>query len=437
MKVRFFASAATVALVVGAVAASAQMSSPTGKEPVPGASTAPSEGQAGTSSRSGAGARDDLQQHKGRNAQRDGAGRPGAGEERGSAGQRPGTGTDRAGGTPRDDQRQGASENTGRDSGGTGATTKQSNEQRSGTGDDRNRRQQSQGQGGQRGQGRAGRQTEQSGQPQGTQDQRGKSQQTETPAAQGSQRQDSAQTPRQDGTGTATDRKRQDTTQSGERTGTQSGERTGAAAPGSQPGGGTATSETRTTTTANLPQEKQQRVVDVLSRHRDAEVRDVNISVSIGTSLPPRVRPRPLPREVITIVPEYRNYNYVVVRDEIVIVEPRTRRVVHVIPRSQAGRATVSTPSGGTTSSTSLRLAPEKRKVIREMVMRDRDRLVRAPSDTRIEIGGTVPDTIELRDLPDTIVMEVPEIRSYEYFVRGDEVVLIDRRERRIVDVIE
>jgi hypothetical protein len=33
--------------------------------------------------------------------------------------------------------------------------------------------------------------------------------------------------------------------------------------------------------------------------------------------------------------------------------------------------------------------------------------------------------------------MEVPEIRSYEYFVRDDDVVLIDRRERRIVDVIE
>jgi len=70
-------------------------------------------------------------------------------------------------------------------------------------------------------------------------------------------------------------------------------------------------------------------------------------------------------------------------------------------------------------------------------VMRDRERLVRAPSDTRIMIGETVPDTIELRELPDTIVMEVPEIRSYEYFVRDDDVVLIDRRERRIVDVIE
>ena len=142
-------------------------------------------------------------------------------------------------------------------------------------------------------------------------------------------------------------------------------------------------------------------------------------------------------RDRVTIVPEYRNYDYVVVRDEIVIVEPRTRRVVHVIPRSQAGRATVSAPSGRTTSSSSLNLPPEKRKVIREMVMRDRDRLVRAPSGTRIMIGETVPDTIELRELPDTIVMEVPEIRSYEYFVRDDDVVLIDRRERRIVDVIE
>jgi hypothetical protein len=413
MKFQWLASAAVLALVAGTVAAPAQMSSPTAKEPVPGAGAAPSEGQMGTSPRRGA--QSDTDVNKGRNAQREGTptGRTG-GEQRGAA-ERPATGADSAAGA-QPEQRTG--ETTGRP--GTGTTAQQPAERRSGSADENRRRQQSDSQ---RDQGRAGQRTEQGGAP------KDQMQRTETPGAPGSQRRDRAQTPGQEGTGAATERTRRET---------ESGERTGAA-PDNQPGGragtaGTAGSETRTS--ATISEDRQQRVVDVLSRQRSAEVRDVNISVSIGTTLPPRVRPRPLPREVISIVPEYRNYDYVVVRDEIVIVEPRTRRVVHVMPRSQARRGTVATQSGSV-SSTALQLPPEKRRMIRETVMRNQDRTVQLPSGMRIIVGETVPETIVLRELPDTILTEVPEIRSYEYFVRDDDVVLIDRRERRIVDVIE
>jgi hypothetical protein len=412
MKFQWLASAAVLALVAGTVAAPAQMSSPTAKEPVTGAGAAPSDGQMGTSPRRGA--QSDTDVNKGRNAQREGTptGRTG-GAPRGAA-ERPATGADSAAGA-QPEQRTG--ETTGRP--GTGTTAQQPAERRSGSADENRRRQQSESQ---RDQGRAGQRTEQGGAP------KDQMQRTETPGAPGSQRRDRAQTPGQEGTGTATERTRRDTT---------GGEQAGTAAQGSQPGGSAGTAGSETRTSATISEDKQQRVVDVLSRQRSAEVRDVNISVSIGTTLPPRVRPRPLPREVISIVPEYRNYDYVVVRDEIVIVEPRTRRVVHVMPRSQARRSTVATQSGSTTSSTALRLPAEKRRIIRETVMRSQDRAVQVPSDLRIAIGETVPETIVLHELPDSILAEVPEIRSYEYFVRDDDVVLIDRRERRIVEVIE
>ena len=57
----------------------------------------------------------------------------------------------------------------------------------------------------------------------------------------------------------------------------------------------------------------------------------VNISVNIGANLPGDLDIRPLPPSVIELVPEYRGFNYVVVNDEIVIVEPSTRRVVEII----------------------------------------------------------------------------------------------------------
>jgi hypothetical protein len=39
-----------------------------------------------------------------------------------------------------------------------------------------------------------------------------------------------------------------------------------------------------------------------------------------------------LPRELAVIVPQYRKYKYVIVGDEILIIDPRTFRIVAVIP---------------------------------------------------------------------------------------------------------
>ena len=47
--------------------------------------------------------------------------------------------------------------------------------------------------------------------------------------------------------------------------------------------------------------------------------------------LPRDVVIRPLPPEIITIVPQYRGYDYVVYNEEIIIIEPSTREIVYII----------------------------------------------------------------------------------------------------------
>jgi hypothetical protein len=61
----------------------------------------------------------------------------------------------------------------------------------------------------------------------------------------------------------------------------------------------------------------------------------VNFSVSVGTVVPTRVKVVAVPSEIIEIRPEFRNHQYFVVRDEIVIVDNR-RRIVAVIPADSA-----------------------------------------------------------------------------------------------------
>ena len=53
---------------------------------------------------------------------------------------------------------------------------------------------------------------------------------------------------------------------------------------------------------------------------------------TVGTTLPANVELTPLPDEIYTEVPSIKNYRYVVVGDEIVLVEPQTRRVIEVFP---------------------------------------------------------------------------------------------------------
>jgi hypothetical protein len=60
----------------------------------------------------------------------------------------------------------------------------------------------------------------------------------------------------------------------------------------------------------------------------------VNFAVSIGAVIPASVELYEVPTEVVQVVPAYRGYRYVVVGNQIVIVEPSARRIVAVIDRT-------------------------------------------------------------------------------------------------------
>jgi hypothetical protein len=80
---------------------------------------------------------------------------------------------------------------------------------------------------------------------------------------------------------------------------------------------------------ANLTKDKAARVADTLMT--TARPQNVNVDVHVGALLPGNVDLTPLPPTIVDLVPEYRGYDYVVVNDEIVIVQPSTRNVVEVI----------------------------------------------------------------------------------------------------------
>ncbi|MXQ12451.1 DUF1236 domain-containing protein [Microvirga makkahensis] len=98
-------------------------------------------------------------------------------------------------------------------------------------------------------------------------------------------------------------------------------------------------------------------------------------------------------------------------------------------------------PAGAQTSVTttttettgSITIAPEKRTIIRERLSTAEPVTVKE----KVTVGWTVPDTVELETVPDTIVSDIPTVKGYSYFVYNDDVVLVDPKTRKVVTIVE
>jgi hypothetical protein len=184
--------------------------------------------------------------------------------------------------------------------------------------------------------------------------------------------------------------------------------------------------EQRTRISARFSDRIDRQNVRVLPRSR--------LSVSIGVVVPSSIRLYDVPADIVAIYPDFRSYKFVVVEDEIVIIEPRSRKVVTTISRSGERSASRST-TGVAASGSHVRLRAHDREVIRTVVMREAE----CRYETRIDfrIGLPLPRTVQICEFPDEVLAEVPDIRQYRYVVRGDDIVLVDPDEHRIVEVID
>jgi hypothetical protein len=82
---------------------------------------------------------------------------------------------------------------------------------------------------------------------------------------------------------------------------------------------------------AKLSTEQRTRITTVIRDQHVAPVNNINFSIAVGTRVPRDVSFHPLPVEVVTLYPEWRGYEFFLVRDQIVVVDPRTLEIVAVL----------------------------------------------------------------------------------------------------------
>jgi hypothetical protein len=79
------------------------------------------------------------------------------------------------------------------------------------------------------------------------------------------------------------------------------------------------------------PPEKRTEISSAFKQEKVTEVTNVNFNISVGASIPSTVRFYPLPARIVTIYPEWRGYDFILVRGQYIVVRPKTHEVVYII----------------------------------------------------------------------------------------------------------
>jgi len=81
---------------------------------------------------------------------------------------------------------------------------------------------------------------------------------------------------------------------------------------------------------ANLTTEQRTKITTIIKQHKVEPAR-LNVTVSVGTRVPDSVHFYPLPVEVFVVYPEWRGYDYILVGDQILVIDPRTHQIVAIL----------------------------------------------------------------------------------------------------------
>jgi Protein of unknown function (DUF1236) len=82
--------------------------------------------------------------------------------------------------------------------------------------------------------------------------------------------------------------------------------------------------------TAKLSSTQRTKITAIIKKQH-VQPAHINVAVRVGVRVPERVHFYPVPVEVVAIYPEWRGYDYILVGDQIVIIDPDSHLVVAIL----------------------------------------------------------------------------------------------------------
>lgn len=86
--------------------------------------------------------------------------------------------------------------------------------------------------------------------------------------------------------------------------------------------------------------------------------------------------------------------------------------------------------------SRSIQITSEQGHVIKEFLLKD-PAIKKEVGSTSLSPGDASPQGIELRPFPSDVISKVPQIKSHVFFVRGEQIFIVDPKDNKIADVID
>ena len=104
--------------------------------------------------------------------------------------------------------------------------------------------------------------------------------------------------------------------------------------------------------------------------------------------------------------------------------------------QNQPNQGAAQNRAGGSSTNVNVNLTTEQRTKIHSVIIADRSAPRVEHVDFALNVGVAVPRSVKLVAVPATIVEIQPVWRGFEYFLVGDEVVIVDPATLQIVAVI-
>lgn len=185
----------------------------------------------------------------------------------------------------------------------------------------------------------------------------------------------------------------------------------------------------RQTSSSALNDDQRRQVVDQLRRDRTATSQNLNVQVNVGTRLPRGVQARRLPPDIVRIMPQYRDYEYTVIDNRVAIIDPRRREVVDILDDGP------SYSRAAAYSRDRVVISDDTRTRLRELA---RSSSTTVGSTSPSAGGGTsASNCLSLQPVPEELARNHPELANYRFLAIGDQVVLVDPQQQKIVQVID
>ena len=199
-----------------------------------------------------------------------------------------------------------------------------------------------------------------------------------------------------------------------------------------------ANSQAAARTDVNLDKQQETKISASISHLNVRPLTSVNFSLNVGTVVPRDVQLSTLPPDVVEIVPQYRGYSFALVKDEIVVVDPATYKIVTVLPYSGQSTATTTT----TRERSASKFSDRDREVIRKHAKtrtegRSERQTTGSTARSEIHVGDRVPDSVEVEEFPSTVYRDAPDLREYRYIHRDTRTYVVEPSERRIIEEID